>query len=348
MKTNDIDNLLRLLIEEINKNEIHPLHKFCSYKYYTDFLFMVKTLFEHEYFNTQKKIKSFFNRMQFNSSFDEMKYYQWISELLFIYFALDHKLTFSTDKKLLPNSNKDIDLQIIEGDCQYNIEIKCPAFDACNSSDILGVNIPFRTEMNKDLFEEEKSMLNDDFIQPAIENSNGEFKDYKFKKIADEKLKDFLKSGQAKFSESENTSINILVIAVPIENFEDYWSYLYNSSTGLFVKEDNGICHPVEYDKVDIVYLASLVTGHKEPKDTYNSWQLASYCNLLCQNRFSQKFKNGFHKGYIGALKLLPNSTIMFENFYSAFSSYADMVSAPVQGLMFSSYFDKYYPHLWR
>lgn len=123
MKPSDVSNLLQQVVEEINENEFHPLHRFCSYNYYTDFFTMVEILFAHGYFNTQKERKSFFNRMQFNSKFNEMRYYQGVSELLFIYFALDHQLTFVTDKKLLLNSNNDIDLQITDNGFHYNVEI---------------------------------------------------------------------------------------------------------------------------------------------------------------------------------------------------------------------------------
>lgn len=176
MKPSDVSNLLQQVVEEINENEFHPLHRFCSYNYYTDFFSMAEILFAHGYFNTQKERKSFFNRMQFN----------------------------------------------------------------------------------------------------------------------------------------------------------------------------NGICPPTDYDKIDVVYLTALVTGHTKPKDTYNSWKLSSYCNLLCKNPFSRKYQNGFYEGYKSALELFPNSTSCFEEFYSGVSESADKAQRPLQGLMFPTFFDEYFPYLWR
>ena len=262
MELSNINNLFQQLVAGVNKNEFHPLHRFCSYNYYTDFFSMVELLSEHGYLSTQKKKKSFFRRMQIDSAFNDMEYYQKVSELLFIYFALDYQLTFVTDKKLLLDSNNDIDLQITDNSFHYNIEIKCPVFDACNSPELLKIDPSFRTIADKELYEQEMSKALNEVAQPIIKNSNSRFKDYRLKKIADEKLKDFLKSGQSKFPESDNTSINILAIAVPITNLENYWAYLYNVFSGLFVKSDNGICSPTEYDKIDIVYLTTLVTGH--------------------------------------------------------------------------------------
>lgn len=348
MKPSDVSNLLQQVVEEINENEFHPLHRFCSYNYYTDFFSMAEILFAHGYFNTQKERKSFFNRMQFNSKFSEMRYYQGVSELLFIYFALDHQLTFVTDKKLLLNSNNDIDLQITDNGFHYNVEIKCPAFDVCNSPEILKIDPLFRTVTDKELYKREMSKALNEVAQPVIKNSDGRFKGYKIKKIADEKLRDFLKSGQSKFPASDNTSINILAIAVPITNLENYWAYLYNAFSGLFVKSNNGICPPTDYDKIDVVYLTALVTGHTKPKDTYNSWKLSSYCNLLCKNPFSRKYQNGFYEGYKSALELFPNSTSCFEEFYSGVSESADKAQRPLQGLMFPTFFDEYFPYLWR
>lgn len=182
MKPSDVSNLLQQVVEEINENEFHPLHRFCSYNYYTDFFSMAEILFAHGYFNTQKERKSFFNRMQFNSKFNEMRYYQGVSELLFIYFALDHQLTFVTDKKLLLNSNNDIDLQITDNGFHYNVEIKCPAFDVCNSPEILKIDPLFRTVTDKELYKREMSKALNEVAQPVIKNSDGRFKGYKIKK----------------------------------------------------------------------------------------------------------------------------------------------------------------------
>ena len=132
----------------------------------------------------------------------------------------------------------------------------------CNSPEILKIDPLFRTVTDKELYKREMSKALNEVAQPVIKNSDGRFKGYKIKKIADEKLRDFLKSGQSKFPASDNTSINILAIAVPITNFENYWAYLYNAFSGLFVKSNNGICPPTDYDKIDVVYLTALVTGH--------------------------------------------------------------------------------------
>lgn len=346
MDKDDFAEFSRLIVTQIRENEEHPLHRFCACGYYPDFFSMFETLYKRGYLNTHKRKKAFLNRLQLRGSYDEMKFCQGVSELLFLYYAVDRHLDFSADQKLLTDSNTDVDLQIKEGDFRYNIEIKCPAFEM-DHWNVLKIDPSFRALPDRESHLREMCKLESEIAQPAVEKSGGRFTHYEVKKIADEKLRDFLRSGQSKFPESDDRSINILAVSVPINNFENYWSFLFNQFSGLFVREQNGICPPAEYDKVDIVYLTSLVTGHLRPRDGYNSWDLSSCCNLLCRNPFSRKYRRQSYRGYEEATRILPNSTERFDAFYAEFKVYAEERQLPLQGLMFSAFLAEHFPHLW-
>lgn len=96
----------------------------------------------------------------------------------------------------------------------------------------------------------------------------------------DNKLKDYLVSGQDKFPASDDNNFNILVIALDIISDVDEWySYIYGSN-GVFTKNT---FVDESYDKVDAILLSTPVCGHKAwiSLPNVNVWKLEETFNLI-------------------------------------------------------------------
>ncbi|MFI3212805.1 MAG: hypothetical protein R3Y24_05635 [Eubacteriales bacterium] len=355
LKDMDFNQFSCDLITKINNMPEHPLNQFVAYNYYTDFFTTIKQILET---NTFLKAKSsiLLNKLQLNNNFDQMKYLQFISELIFIKYAISKNLIFSIDKKLqiADGKNTDVDLQIQTQDIDINIEIKCPHFEKNTTFErVLNINTGFRT-INKELLDDYKKIIERDIVNPIMTHPDSDFIDFNFQNCKDLKLFDYLKSAQSKFPKSTEKSINVLAIAVHISEFNDYFGYLYNTFSGLFCNKNNELFKESNltvdmYDKVDVVYLTSLTTGHYKTDDRYSSFELGSYFNLLCRNPFSRKIQDSKNTiSYEVLQNSLPNSTVDFENFYNDFMKIVEETQHPIEQLLFPEYISKKFPELWK
>lgn len=339
----DYNKIVLEVMKHLEKNTDHILFEKCSYNYYQDFFNALKHLCKSKIIGSRKELNSFLGKMQLNRRFDELKYYKGISEIMFWIYAAKQGYNFNLEKKLQAERNFDIDIQILRNGFTFNIEIKSPDFDRINEK-ILNINIPFRSR-TKEENEDAKNAVTEDIVDPIINRENNGYSDFKFSKINDNKLLDYLKSGQQKFNYCNESSINVLVISVTSEQMEDYWGYLYNGYTGLFT--DSSFCKNEDYDKVDVVLLTNLVSGHQAPHDDFNSWDLNVYFNLLCTNPFSYKKKSSpLCPTYKELLSLFPNCTQDFENFYSNLIEKCIKDKIPLDGLLFPMYIAERYPLL--
>ncbi len=147
-------------------------------------------------------------------------------------------IPYFPDKNVTQQGNYNVDLQVLYEGMRFNFEVKCPevypsgAFSS-TVENILSVNIPFRTTG----FEESKNykaIIDKEIIKPIIANSEGKYVKYEYKKIDDNKVLTYLNSCQDKFTTSDDTSLNVLVISVLSSEMQDYWGYLYNAYSGIF------------------------------------------------------------------------------------------------------------------
>ena len=157
-----------------------------------------------------------------------------------------------------------------------NVEVKCPNMEKRIDAENRNTLKIFATERipEHDKIVSELTKI----IDPNIEKSR--FSGIDVNARRDNKLKDYLASGQNKFPASDDNNFNILVIALDIISDVDEWySYVFGSN-GVFTKNtfvDDS------YDKVDAILLSTPVCGHKAwiRLANVNVWKLEETFNLL-------------------------------------------------------------------
>lgn len=157
-----------------------------------------------------------------------------------------------------------------------NIEVKCPNMekrvDAENRNTLKIFAAERIPEYDKNLSELTK------IITPNIEK--GHFSGIEVNARVDNKLKDYLISGQKKFPVSDDNNFNILVIALEIiPDLDELYSYIFGSN-GVFTK--NTFVKD-SYDNIDAILLSTPVCGHKAWTKymDVNVWNLEETLNFL-------------------------------------------------------------------
>lgn len=309
----------------LKNNHKHIIMEHMFDEYYNLFWDNISKLYQAGILNTAKSLDKFCNKLQICDSYDRNKCFQGLSEMIFWLYAIRKSYNFEIDKKLHAkneNNNSDIDIQIEKDGCIFNIEVKTPNQIEKTDESILELTVPFRIYKDKYIQDKEIRTVNSEIIQPIINNSQGKYTDYKQTKIDDNKLIEYLKSGQMKFAYEPN-SINVLALSIPSQQMGNYWGYLYNPFTGVFTnqfvgeffdKNHNEIKY-ADFDKVDVIYLTNIVEGHKRCFENFDSWSLENYCSIFCINPYSQRTKKRSDiEAYKKLLEILPSDTIRFEN----------------------------------
>lgn len=308
----------------ITQNE-HVILEHMPDHYYDLFWNYISKLCEGRILTSAKSIEKFCNKLQLHGSYNRDKCFQGISEMVFWLYAIRMDYGFEIDKKLHTQkdmNNSDVDIQIVKNGYSFNIEVKTPNQIKETDESILKITIPFRSFERKDIQDEEVRKINHEITETIINNSQGKYTAYEQTKIDDNKVIEYLRSGQTKFTYAPN-SINVLALSVPSQQMDDYWGYLYNPFSGIFTEEFSGkffdknkneIKHS-DFDKVDVVLLTNIVEGHRRCIYDFDSWKLENYCNIFCINPFSQRtMKYCDVDVYKELLDILPNDTVRFEN----------------------------------
>jgi hypothetical protein len=186
--------------------------------YFNDFKSVLKFFNENisaqKYNDILQKINSINTEKQENRIY---KYYQFIVELVIGKHLLESFAdTFDSEVKLVDGKKTDVDFQIEYKGVTYNIEVKCPNFkvkDAYNE-DTENLKVSFLSRgRTKDEYIKYLNDIKNDIINPVIEKSN--YKSYKYAKLEDDKIKDFLVSCQSKFPDwNDRKHLNILLIGL--------------------------------------------------------------------------------------------------------------------------------------
>ncbi|QFG00796.1 hypothetical protein PB01_19450 [Psychrobacillus glaciei] len=311
----EFENLLNKVDKALFNLPQHSLKLNKQYK--EEFLNVLRNLYQKEIVNNYSKLNSFFEKIQLNKKFDKDVYFQGVSEIVFWNHVSDKGYKYNLEKKLNQQNNFDIDLQVIKENRIFNFEIKCPKITEYNVRH-LNVNTSYRFTNKKDMHDL-LCDLNQDIFSKMVQSPLYEYENINYKKLEDNKLVDYLKSGQQKFVASNENSINILVISIDFSRFFDYWGYLYNEFSGLFT--NNTFFDSNSYNKVDVVLLTNILDGHINLNSEIESWNLNSYFNLFCKNPNSIKFKKEPTANiYNDLFRIIPNDTNEFNSFCLKYS----------------------------
>lgn len=338
-----MEEIINKIKTDIDSSTKNTLFKNKSSRYYRDFLDKVTLIANDSMQNTKQKLKSLKLKLQLTDNFNQFTYYQGISEMMLWMFCLEKNLKFSLEKKLSSENNRDVDVQIVEKSYTFNIEVKCPEFELSDKS-ILNIQNAFRTIPKEQADVAVNEFKN--FLTDRLDNKKTPYNGIEISKINDNKLVDYLKSGQEKFSDNGDSTLNILMVAVRSTDLQTYWQYLYNAYSGLFTS--NSFCNNDEYSKVDIVLLTNIIEGHENPSEEYNSWEIKNYCNLICLNPFN--IKDGeLSEKYKSFLDMFPNSKVQFEEYYKKFKEAIKNKPVPdLELLLFPHYMYDYHPLQWK
>lgn len=333
------------------KHNEHVILEHMPDEYFNFFWNNISKLIQGGILASAKSVDKFCNKLQLLSSYDRNKCFQGLSEMIFWLYAIRMNYIFETDKQLHEDNNSDIDIQIIKDGYRFNVEIKTPNQIEKTEESILNITIPFRSFEKRDMQEKEVQKVNREITQAIISNSQGKYTSYEQTKINDNKVIEYLKSCQTKFT-YEPDSINVLALSVPSQQMNNYWGYLYNPFTGIFTDQFVGkffdknsieVKHS-DFDKVDVIYLTNTVEGHIRCIKDFDSWKLENYCSIFCINPFSQRTRRHSDiKVYEKLLEILPNDTLKFEKERDAKNRQDEQIGIPTDPIFFSEYLYNHY-----
>lgn len=285
--------------------------------YFVDFATTLDQLIETASLSSNKLLEHMYlTKLWMQKPFSINKYLQGVSELLFWIYAVQKHYSFDVDKKLSSDNDTDVDIQIRHEGYTFNIEVKCPD-QREESANTLYLCPAYRFQLSKENLNREIAGLQS-LINPALESNTSKYESTKVMKIDDNKVIEYLRSAQRKFQ--YDSSLNILVISVSSEMMQSIWGYLYNPQSGIFTrklseqfrnKDGSPMMHS-DFDKVDVVLLTNIVSGHKVDV-SFNAWNLENYCNIFFRNPYS-KAGDSKSEQLKHFLKLLPNEVNRFED----------------------------------
>ncbi len=303
--------------EQINKHTDHILEVIRSknLSYYSNFKKAMSLIDEKGIVPSNKAKRRLYNKLLIGSdkdSFNVNKYLQGVSEVLFWIYAAKNGLNLETDYRLNPDNGNDVDIRIKAENHFFNIEIKCP--DQVISSDKhLSLSYAYRVQaVSKAEVDNVLSEI-ESMIQPGIDaHPEMGIVGSERKKTNDNKIITYMDSAQEKFTYSDS-DINILVISVPSSEMQHYYSYLCNPDSGILAGGlDSFKRMPKEFDKIDIVMLTNIVSGHDKVVDI-DSWDLSNYCTIGFINPYSDGIMKKT-KPLSKMLRVLPDEAVKFQN----------------------------------
>ena len=338
--------------EALKTHPDHRLNK--TQEYFANFSKRISEIQERTMILSSKARRSkLLTKLQLGKVSDLQQYYQAVCEIMLWSCFAEQGYKFETDKKISEENHSDVDIQVRYDDWTFNIEVKCPIVQASAEKDSLVLSPLFRT-VEKNTFDEGITILCKDVLEPAIQKTGSGFKDIRIEKNNDNKLVEYLRSAQTKFKNSDEKTLNILFVGLPLKQMAYYYGYLENGYTGIFTG-----CNPImraeEYNKTNIIVLSSMVEGHLYCDDSYDPWDLKNYFNLFLINPHTATPAK--HALYAQVLKMIPNDTIRFEEFFVKFYESAkneeraskEAISAEtLMLLLFPHYLDQYYTKMWR
>ncbi len=344
----------KMIFNKLN-NSSHYLNDMCAYNYYNIFWKSIDEITGSEYFKSMRDVDVFCNKLKIGQEYSMNKYLQGVSEFMLYIFASQQGYIYDTDVILRNDNNCDVDIQIQYKGFSFNIEVKCPEIKKkCEDTEKLHINTGFRS-VSKDILDSKLGEVEEDVIRKIIQNSEGQYNGFVYDKLEDNKILSYLSSCDDKFIDAEKNALNILLISLPSDEMQDYWGYLYNQYSGIFTdnfvnryKNKKGEYYTIsDIEKTDVIILSNIVSGHIKPKDIFDSWNINTYCSLLCMNIHSQKFKQDRNnEAYKMLYEFFPNDNKRFEEGLTEFQKYQIDNNIMLDPIWFTSYLKENYRYL--
>ena len=213
-------------------------------------------------------------------------------------------LQIGTDVKVNPSSNKDVDIQICKDTLKLNIEVKTPEQDFIEKGKFHAM-LPHRypnverAENNADL----KKIADILKMQSGMETQ--------ILKTNDNKLKDYIESGNAKFGECSSDALNILVIMCTSKQMGNYMLYLLNPHSGLITPSTYD--GTLDFSKIDYIAISNAVEGIvRSCEYDFDINDFSNYVTLFFSPR-----REVLNKGDVAKLlwSIMPNNCKQFSDF---------------------------------
>lgn len=247
-------------------------------------------------------------------SFDEDSYIQGAVELAVVrYFAQEFPKDFEYEPKLGAEGDQNVECSVRVEKTQLNVEVKVSRHDRrFKIEDAPGMKLRAygRVDGFAGLVDELKPILTD------TDSGTGDRFEPQVSFRQDLTMFDHLVSAHKKFASSNPVEhCNILFVGCgDSDDIQDCDEYL-TGPTGLFT--GNSIRSPVEFARVDLVFLTSLYYKHstRYGKLDAKSWRLADCFVLGFPNPFAEKQK---YEAMKVAFAKIPSLTEEFRTFYLA------------------------------
>lgn len=235
--------------------------------------------------------------------FNEKKFIQYAVEASAArYFIEKDDSKVSLEKKINPNNKKDVDIQYVDGEYTYNIEIKCPTFDNKEKSEnVKNIKIDIWGRL-PDRGEEASNLL-----------ATHIGKDISKIKKMDCNLKDYLVNAHSKFNpDASDNELNVLLVGCDdIEDIQRWYGYMF-ADNGLLTKES---FEPQEnYNNVDAIVVTDRYYRHRNYSNSkiIEAWSFENGLSLVFLNPFRKNKKKNAMDSF---LKCFHNYTTQFQKY---------------------------------
>ena len=176
--------------------------------------------------------------------------------------------------RLNPDNKKNVECQFEDSNFRYNVEVKCPDFNARESAtnqNAFKFSSVGRIPNYQDDVSEFAALLNE-----AQQKSGDEVKPFASVKNMDNNLKDFLYSAHDKFSPtSSEGEVNVLLIGCGDAMDIQSWHYYLYAEKGVFTPQS--FANIEKYRRVDLVILTNLYHRHHQ---YFHKERLSSFWKL--------------------------------------------------------------------
>lgn len=313
MKT--LDEMLIELSEKLDiesfENHILSIAKRDNEQYYLEF---IETMIDLNKTLNQKEFNDwFYNKMLINGEkFEERKFISFAVETTIVrYFSKFFPENFKVEVEVNKIDKKNIDLQFLNNNFIYNIEVKSADFNVkgySNNPNDINIVTPERIPNEFNEYYDNIELIKN-LLQTKSYNVN------KVKRL-DNTLLTYLNESNEKFgSNNISDKVNILYVGCNDNiDIQEYYSYLFGFE-GLFTNVPFAKAVPNKYSNVDIVVLSNLNFKHTQfnNKNVTNNWELENCFNLIFENPHNNNSTN--KKAIQNFYKTCPNYSNEFNSF---------------------------------
>lgn len=231
-------------------------------------------------YNLEKTLKQGISEDQFIQAATEQMYYYWLKK--------KNEGITSHDKRVNAGNKKDVDICYDGSPYNLRIEVKTPVIDDIYSpkdqSVLHGIMdhkydvLPRDVSPSYASFAETFNYLNG--LINATTSQHG--KTAITENLKDLKLKDYLSSANEKMIDSDNQTINILLVGLNTELLGSFSDYILNPYTGLF--SQTPYIQSEVFQKIDFIVLSNCCEAHMDSHFGFNPWDADNYVHFAIPN----------------------------------------------------------------